>query len=59
MIKKNAESLSHMFICIIIVVAPNTTLNLLLSYPIRGYPLPLAHCDGTRVKTLKAILVRS
>ncbi|ESO88713.1 hypothetical protein LOTGIDRAFT_165497 [Lottia gigantea] len=58
--KTNAESLWDMFIRMIIVVAEETNFDLknVLSYPITTYPLSLAHCDGTHVKTNKSVLLK-
>ena len=55
-----AESLRDIFICMIMVVSENSTFDLrnILSYPITNYPLSLAHCDGTRVKSDKSSLMR-
>ncbi|KAJ8046447.1 hypothetical protein HOLleu_05119 [Holothuria leucospilota] len=58
--KKSAEGLRDMFICMIIIVSQNTSFDLrkILSYPITEYPLSLANCDGTRVKTNKSTLLK-
>ena len=58
--KKTAESLRDMFIRMIIIVSQNTSFDLrnILSYPITKYPLSLAHCDGTSVKSDKSSLLK-
>ncbi len=57
--KTTAESLRDMFVRIIIVVAEKTPLDLrnVLSHPIITFPLALAHCDGSYVKTQKSSLL--
>lgn len=58
--KTNIESLRDMFVRMIVVVAEKTAFDLrsILSYPITTYPLALAHCDGSHMKTEKAALLR-
>ena len=58
--KANAESLRDMFVRMIIVVSEKTAFDLrkIISYPITTYPLSLAHCDGSHMKTEKSSLLR-
>lgn len=58
--KANAESLRDMFVRMVIVIAEKTSFNLekVLCYPITTYPLSLAHCDGSHVKTEKSALLK-
>ena len=58
--KTNAESLRDMFVRMIVVIAENTAFDLqkVLSHPITSYPLSLAHCDGSHVKTDKSALMK-
>ena len=60
-LQTNAESLRDIFIRIIMIVAEKGALDLhhVLSYPITIYPLSLAHCDGSYVKTNKAVLLKT
>ena len=57
---QSAESVRDMFIRILIVVAEKTHFDLqnTLSYPLTPYPLSIAHCDGSHVKTDKAALAK-
>ena len=56
----NAESLRDMFVRMIVIIAEKTGFDLhnVLTFPIITYPLSLAHCDGSHVKTEKAALLR-
>ena len=58
--KANAESLRDMFVRMIVVVSEKTSLGLrkIISYPITTYPLSLASCDWTHMKTEKSVLLR-
>ena len=60
MAKTNAESIRDVCIRTIVFAAQKSVLDLqrLLSYPIIKYPLSLAHCDGSMVKTEKAALLK-
>ena len=55
----NAENFRDVFIRMIVVVAEKGDLNLrhVLAHPIIKYPLSLAHCDWSRVKTEKSTLL--
>ena len=57
--KANAESLRDMFVCML-VVSEKTPFDLwkIISYPITMYPLALAHCDRTHMKTKKSALLK-
>ena len=59
MAKTNAESIRDVCIRTIVCAAQKSVLDLqrLLSYPTIKYPLSLAHCDGSMVKTEKATLL--
>lgn len=56
----NAESLRVAFIRLTVTIAEETALDLrnVLSFPVISYPLSVAHCDGSRVKTDKAALLK-
>lgn len=49
-----------MFVRMLVVTSEKTKLDLrkIISYPITAYPLSLAHCDGTQVKTDKSALLK-
>lgn len=55
----NAEGLRDTFIRLTVAVTEETSIDLrnVLSFPISSYPLSIAHCDGSRVKTDKAALL--
>jgi hypothetical protein len=53
--KANAESLRDMFARMLVVASDKTQLDL---RKIISYPLSLAHCDGTHMKTEKSALLR-
>ena len=55
----NAESLRDAFIHLVVAIADETEVALrkILSFPIISYPLSIAHCDGSHVKTDKAALL--
>jgi len=59
MAKTKAESMRDVFIRMIVSAADNSSLDLrnILSYPITDYPLSLAHCDGSNLKTDKSTLL--
>ena len=58
--KSNAKSLRDMFVQMLVFASEKTKLDLrkIISYPIMAYPLSLAHCDGTHIKTNKSALLR-
>lgn len=60
MARTNAESMRDVFIRLIVVAAESSILDLqnVLSYPITEYPLSLAHCDGSIMKTDKSTLLK-
>ena len=60
MARTNAESIRDAFIRMIVIAAESSILDLqnVLSYPITEYPLSLAHCDGSILKTDKSTLLK-
>ncbi|XP_041481075.1 uncharacterized protein LOC121428475 [Lytechinus variegatus] len=58
--RSTAESLRDMFVRMVVVIAEKSSFDLryVLTYPITTYPLSLSHCDGNRVKTSKATLLK-
>ena len=60
MVRTNAKSIRDAFIRMIVIAAESSILDLqnVLSYPITEYPLSLAHCDGSILKTDKSTLLK-
>ena len=58
--KSSAENLRDMFTRMVIVVVKKTSFDLrsVIANSITSYPLSLAHCDGSHMKTNKAALLQ-